>query len=207
MPSRITYCPLIIPISKVYDYCNPAVVVGTVESGSMRSGQSLYLMPEKVALTADDVWTDEMNLRSIGPGDNIHIKLDDILTSKPGRILCDSPNSVSTGRVFIAEVEILHTPSLFCAGYVGFLHLLYAVEAIQVTNIICMVDTKTGERSKERKRFVRKGDVALMKIDCENVICVEPFKKMELLGKFTIEVESVVSDKPVATGKVLKVLE
>lgn len=56
--------------------------------------------------------------------------------------------------------------------------------------LICLVDKKTGEKSKTRPRFVKQDQVAIMRIECAGVICLEPFKEMPQMGRFTLRDES-----------------
>lgn len=56
--------------------------------------------------------------------------------------------------------------------------------------LICLVDKKTGEKSKTRPRFVKQDQVAIMRIECAGVICLEPFKEFPQMGRFTLRDES-----------------
>lgn len=56
--------------------------------------------------------------------------------------------------------------------------------------LICLVDKKTGEKSKTRPRFVKQDQVAIMRIECAGIICLEPFKKFAQMGRFTLRDES-----------------
>ena len=56
--------------------------------------------------------------------------------------------------------------------------------------LICLVDKKTGEKSKTRPRFVKQDQVAIMRIECAGVICLEPFKSFPQMGRFTLRDES-----------------
>lgn len=53
-----------------------------------------------------------------------------------------------------------------------------------------MVDKKTGEKSKTRPRFVKQDQVAIMRIECAGVICLEQFKLFPQMGRFTLRDES-----------------
>lgn len=89
-----------------------------------------------------------------------------------------------------------------------------------------MVDKKTGEKSKTRPRFVKQDQVAIMRIECSGMICLEQFKLFPQMGRFTLRDESesprkyileffklliflfsLFLDKTIAIGKVLKVIE
>ena len=56
--------------------------------------------------------------------------------------------------------------------------------------LICLVDKKTGEKSKTRPRFVKQDQVAIMRIECAGVICLEVFKLFPQMGRFTLRDES-----------------
>lgn len=55
--------------------------------------------------------------------------------------------------------------------------------------LICLVDKKTGEKSKTRPRFVKQDQLAIMRLECAGVICMEPFKEFPQLGRFTVRDE------------------
>lgn len=61
---------------------------------------------------------------------------------------------------------------------------------LQFQALICLVDKKTGEKSKTRPRFVKQDQVAIMRIECAGVICLEPFKEFPQMGRFTLRDES-----------------
>ncbi|RVE51254.1 hypothetical protein evm_004058 [Chilo suppressalis] len=106
-------------------------------------------------------------------------------------------------RVFDAQVVILEHKSIICAGYSAVMHIHCAAEEVTVKALICLVDKKTGEKSKTRPRFVKQDQVAIMRIECAGIICLEPFKKFAQMGRFTLRDEN----KTIAIGKVLKVVE
>lgn len=58
-----------------------------------------------------------------------------------------------------------------------------------VQMIICLVDRKTGEKSKTRPRFVKQDQIAIMRMECAGVVCMEPFKEFPQMGRFTLRDE------------------
>lgn len=103
------------------------------------------------------------------------------------------------------------------------MHIHCAAEEITVKALICLVDKKTGDKSKTRPRFVKQDQVAIMRIECSGLICLEQFKLFPQMGRFTLRDESkyffflfnlfisnewtLFLDKTIAIGKVLKVIE
>ena len=59
--------------------------------------------------------------------------------------------------------------------------------------LICLVDKKTGDKSKTRPRFVKQDQVAIMRVECAGVICMEQFKLFPQMGRFTLRDEGKVT--------------
>lgn len=131
----------------------------------------------------------------------------------PGFVLSDLSNPITTGKKFDAQVVILEHKSIICAGYSAVMHIHCAAEEITVSvsifimvngslnfnlmflrirlqALICLVDKKTGDKSKTRPRFVKQDQVAIMRIECSGLICLEQFKLFPQLGRFTLRDES-----------------
>ncbi|CAH4032577.1 eukaryotic peptide chain release factor GTP-binding subunit ERF3A isoform X1 [Pieris brassicae] len=196
--------PFIMPVVDKYKDMG-TVLMGKVEAGTTRKGSLLFLMPNRVHVTVDQLWSDDIEVTSIGPGENVKVKLKGIEEEdvSPGFVLCDTIDPITTGKVFDAQVVILEHKSIICAGYSAVMHIHCAAEEVTVKALICLVDKKTGDKSKTRPRFVKQDQVAIMRIECAGIICLEPFKKFAQMGRFTLRDEN----KTIAIGKVLKVVE
>lgn len=66
------------------------------------------------------------------------------------------------------------------------------------------MDKKTGEKSKTRPRFVKQDQVAIMRIECAGVICLEQFKLFPQMGRFTLRDEGKNFSTVQVTNLVLK---
>ncbi|XP_013112684.1 eukaryotic peptide chain release factor GTP-binding subunit ERF3A [Stomoxys calcitrans] len=196
--------PFIMPIVDKYKDMG-TVVMGKVESGTARKGQNLLVMPNRTQVAVDQLWSDDDEVTSVGPGENVKIKLKGIEEEdvSPGFVLCDASNPIKTGKIFDAQVVILEHKSIICAGYSAVMHIHCAAEEVTVKALICLVDKKTGDKSKSRPRFVKQDQVAIMRIECSGMICLEQFKLFPQMGRFTLRDEN----KTIAIGKVLKVIE
>ncbi|EFA09020.1 eukaryotic peptide chain release factor GTP-binding subunit ERF3A isoform X2 [Tribolium castaneum] len=196
--------PFIMPIVDKYKDMG-TVLMGKVESGECRKGQSLVIMPNRTPVTVDMLLSDDDEVNRIVPGENVKVKVKGVEEEdvSPGFVLCDAVNPIHTGRVFDAQLVILEHKSIICAGYSAVMHIHCAAEEVTVKALICLVDKKTGEKSKTRPRFVKQDQVAIMRIECAGVICLEPFKLFPQMGRFTLRDEN----KTIAIGKVLKLIE
>ncbi|XP_062330055.1 eukaryotic peptide chain release factor GTP-binding subunit ERF3A isoform X3 [Osmerus eperlanus] len=195
--------PIRLPIVDKYKDMG-TVVLGKLESGSISKAQQLIMMPnrhtvEVLSLLSDDVETDDAT-----PGENLKLRLKGIEEEEilPGFILCNAENLCHSGRTFDAQIVIIEHKSIICPGYNAVLHIHTCIEEVQITALICLVDKKTGEKSKMRPRFVKQDQVCIARLRAAGTICLETFKDFPQMGRFTLRDEG----KTIAIGKVLKLV-
>lgn len=82
------------------------------------------------------------------------------------------------------------------------LHIHTCIEEVEITALICLVDKKSGEKSKTRPRFVKQDQVCIARLRTAGTICLETFKDFPQMGRFTLRDEG----KTIAIGKVLKLV-
>ncbi|XP_049555726.1 eukaryotic peptide chain release factor GTP-binding subunit ERF3A isoform X3 [Orcinus orca] len=154
---------------------------------------------EVLGILSDDVETD-----SVAPGENLKIRLKGIEEEEilPGFILCDPNNLCHSGRTFDAQIVIIEHKSIICPGYNAVLHIHTCIEEVEITALICLVDKKSGEKSKTRPRFVKQDQVCIARLRTAGTICLETFKDFPQMGRFTLRDEG----KTIAIGKVLKLV-
>uniref|UniRef100_A0A671MIW5 Pyridoxal-dependent decarboxylase domain-containing protein 1 n=1 Tax=Sinocyclocheilus anshuiensis TaxID=1608454 RepID=A0A671MIW5_9TELE len=201
--SRSSDGPVRLPIVDKYKDMG-TVILGKLESGSISKAQQLVMMPnrhtvELLSLLSDDVETDDA-----GPGENLKLRLKGIEEEEilPGFILCNVENLCHTGRTFDAQIVIIEHKSIICPGYNAVLHIHTCIEEVQITALICLVDKKTGDKSKTRPRFVKQDQVCIARLRTAGTICLETFKDFPQMGRFTLRDEG----KTIAIGKVLKLV-
>ncbi|RWS12008.1 Eukaryotic peptide chain release factor GTP-binding subunit ERF3A-like protein [Dinothrombium tinctorium] len=182
------------------------VVLGKVESGGTRKGSQLLLMPNRKPVEVLQLWSDEDDVNQVNSGENVRIKLKGVEEEEvsAGFVLCDVNSPCNVGKIFDAQVAILEHKSIICPGYSAVLHIHAAVEEVIVKNIICLIDKKTGEKIKNKVRFVKQDQLAIMRLECVGgLICMETFKEFQQMGRFTLRDEG----KTIAIGKVMRVVE
>uniref|UniRef100_A0A672ZKK6 Eukaryotic peptide chain release factor GTP-binding subunit ERF3A-like n=1 Tax=Sphaeramia orbicularis TaxID=375764 RepID=A0A672ZKK6_9TELE len=182
--------PVRLPIVDKYKDMG-TVVLGKLESGSISKAQQLVMMPnrhvvEVLSLLSDDVETDDA-----GPGENLKLRLKGIEEEEilPGFILCNAENLCHSGRTFDAQIVIIEHKSIICPGYNAVLHIHTCIEEVQITALICLVDKKSGEKSKTRPRFVKQDQVCIARLRTAGTICLETFKEFPQMGRFTLRDE------------------
>ncbi|KAG5832212.1 hypothetical protein ANANG_G00288700 [Anguilla anguilla] len=201
--NRSTDGPVRLPIVDKYKDMG-TVILGKLESGCISKAQQLVMMPnrhtvEVLSLLSDDVETDDAS-----PGENLKLRLKGIEEEEilPGFILCNAENLCHSGRTFDAQIVIIEHKSIICPGYNAVLHIHTCIEEVQITALICLVDKKSGEKSKTRPRFVKQDQVCIARLRTAGTICLETFKDFPQMGRFTLRDEG----KTIAIGKVLKLV-
>ncbi|NWU60418.1 ERF3A factor, partial [Pterocles burchelli] len=195
--------PIRLPIVDKYKDMG-TVVLGKLESGSICKGQQLVMMPNKHNVEVLGILSDDVETDSVAPGENLKIRLKGIEEEEilPGFILCDLNNLCHSGRTFDAQIVIIEHKSIICPGYNAVLHIHTCIEEVEITALICLVDKKTGEKSKTRPRFVKQDQVCIARLRTAGTICLETFKDFPQMGRFTLRDEG----KTIAIGKVLKLV-
>ncbi|XP_038274784.1 eukaryotic peptide chain release factor GTP-binding subunit ERF3A isoform X2 [Dermochelys coriacea] len=195
--------PIRLPIVDKYKDMG-TVVLGKLESGSICKGQQLVMMPNKHNVEVLGILSDDVETDSVAPGENLKIRLKGIEEEEilPGFILCDPNNLCHSGRTFDAQIVIIEHKSIICPGYNAVLHIHTCIEEVEITALICLVDKKSGEKSKTRPRFVKQDQVCIARLRTAGTICLETFKEFPQMGRFTLRDEG----KTIAIGKVLKLV-
>jgi len=196
--------PFMMPIVDKYNDMG-TIVIGKVESGGAKKGETLLIMPNKVEVKVEQLWSDDMDVTAVTSGENVKIKMKGVDDSdvSPGFVLCSHSNPIKTGRVFDAQIVMLDLKSIVCAGFGCIMHLQAMAEEVTIKALICLVDKKTGEKSKTRPRFIKQDQIAIVRFIASHPICMETFKDHPQLGRFTLRDEGTT----IAIGKILKIVE
>ncbi|KAF3606726.1 hypothetical protein DY000_02045689 [Brassica cretica] len=178
------------------------VVMGKVESGSIREGDSLIVMPNKEHAKVVAIYCDEDKVKRAGPGENLRVRItgiedEDILA---GFVLSSTVKPVPAVTEFVAQLQILELldNAIFTAGYKAILHIHAVVEECEIIELISQIDMKTRKPMKKKILFVKNGAAVVCRIQVSNSICVEKFSDFPQLGRFTLRTEG----KTIAVGKV-----
>ena len=132
MAERKINSPVMIPISEKYKDMG-TIAVGKLESGHIRKGDTLMLMPNKDEIEVAAIYNElEEEVQIALSGDNVRIRLrgvedDDI---SPGFVLTNPARPVHAVRQFEAQLAILEHKNIICAGYTAVMHVHTLAEEI-----------------------------------------------------------------------------
>lgn len=203
LPPRDPKGPFRLPIMDKFKDMG-TVVMGKVESGTVRVGDSLIVMPNRAQVKVVAVYRDSGEIRLARPGENIRIKLagveeEDIST---GFVLSSISRPIPAVVEFDAQLQILELldhKAIFTPGYKAVLHIHSIVEECEIMELLHQIDQKTKKPIKKKVLFVKSGSVVVCRVQVNASICVEKFSDVPQLGRFTLRDEG----RTVAIGKIV----
>lgn len=197
--------PLMMPISEKYKDMG-TMVVGKIESGTLKIGDKLTLMPNRdqvEVMTIEDELDEPVQIALCG--DNVRLKLRgvDDENVQVGFVLTDPRKPVKTVRQFEAQLAILDHKNIICAGYSAMMHCHTLAEQVVLSDLLHYYDKKTGRKSKKAPQFAKRGQKIVALLESTGSVCVERFNDYPQLGRFTLRDEG----KTIAIGKITKLIE
>jgi len=137
MVDRKVKSPVMIPISEKYKDMG-TIAVGKLESGHIRKGDTLLLMPNKDEIEVAAIYNElEEEVQIAVSGDNVRMRIrgaeDDEIS--PGFVITSVNKPVHAVRQFEAQLAILDHKNIICAGYSAVLHVHTLAE--EVTLSVC----------------------------------------------------------------------
>lgn len=178
MVNRKINAPLMMPISEKYKDMG-AIAVGKIESGHMRKGDTLILMPNRVQVEIAAIHNEvEEETSQAMCGDNVRVRLRGVEDEdiSPGFVLSSPKSPVHAVRQFEAQLAILEHKNIICAGYSAVMHVHTLSEEItlpvrwscsipvttmthHIQALLHYFDKATGRKSKKPPQFAKKGDL------------------------------------------------
>ena len=207
-PKRNIDGPLRVPVlDKMKD--RGVVAFGKVESGVIRIGSKLAVMPNNTKWQVVGIYNCKLELvRYANPGENIQIKvrmIEDENQINKGDVLCPYDDLAPISDLFEAELTILellpHRP-IITPGYKSMMHLHTISDEIVIQTItgIYELDGSGKEYVKKNPKYCKSGSKVIVKISTRVPVCLEKYEFIEHMGRFTLRDEG----RTIALGKVLR---
>ncbi|MBS3060577.1 MAG: translation elongation factor EF-1 subunit alpha [DPANN group archaeon] len=188
LPEKPINQPLRLPIQDVYTIPGIGTVpVGRVETGTVKAGDKVIIMPGNVTGEIKSIEMHHQQLPQAQSGDNIGFSLKgvDKKSIKKGDVIGHPDNPPTVAEEFTAQIAVLNHPTAITVGYQPVLHCHTAQVACSVTQIIAKLDPKTGAKV-ENVEFLKNGDVAFVKFKPTKLMVVEKASEFSQLGRFAI---------------------
>ncbi len=189
VPSKPTDKPLRLPIQDVYSVPGFGTVpVGRVETGIMKQGDSVIIMPTNKKAEIKSIEMHHKNLPQAVPGDNIgfNIKGIDRKDIKRGDVVGSISNPPTIVAEFTAQMIVLHHQNVITKGYTPVFHIHTAQIACTITDILEKKDPKSGQTLEKNPQTIKTGDIAIVKIKPTKLLVAEKYGDFPQLGRFAI---------------------
>ncbi|KAL7482456.1 hypothetical protein ACHAW6_009265 [Cyclotella cf. meneghiniana] len=190
LKGRDADAPVRIPVLDRYSD-RGTIAMGKVESGTIRPGMKVTVMPTRQKYKVDGLWSEETPLASARPGENILVKLsgagmEDV---QKGFVICSDPPCRSVDKM-ICQIMVMDLPEhakVLTAGFQAIFHAHCAEEEATVTKIFETTDKK-GKVHKGAA-FANVGMRVVCMIEVARTVPLEAFDDYPFLGRFTLRTE------------------
>ena len=181
--------PLRLPVQDVYTITGVGTVpVGRIETGKIKVGDSISIMPEGLIAEVKSIETHHTAMTEAMAGDNIGFNLRGVGKTdfRRGSVLGPSSDPATIAKEFLAQVIIVFHPTAIAPGYTPVLHAHTAQVAATITEIVAKIDPRTGQPTEEKPKTIKTGDSAIVRITPLRPIVLETFKDYPELGRFAL---------------------
>jgi peptide chain release factor subunit 3 len=167
------------------------IAEGKIESGVVRKGSTLLMMPGKQQVEVTAIYSEsEEELSVASCGDQVRLRLrgveeEDIL---PGYVLSSTRNPVNCVSAFEAQIHIIDLKSILTAGFSCVMHVHAAIEEVKFEKLLHTLEKGTGRKSKKPPNFVKKGQQIIARLETVSgsPFCIERFEDYAQMGRFTL---------------------
>ncbi len=177
-----------LPIQDVFTITGHGTVpVGRVETGKMKPGEMVVVMPSGAKGEVKKIEMHHQELSEAVSGDNVGFNLKgvDKKDIKRGNVVGPSTKPPTVADEFTAQVVVLNHPTAISVGYTPVCHIHTDQFPGQIIELVEKKDPKTGQ-SAGKPDFIKTGDVAVVKIKPMKPAVVEKFSEYPPLGRFAI---------------------
>jgi peptide chain release factor subunit 3 len=198
---RDASAPLRVPVLDRYTD-RGTIAMGKIESGLVRPGMKVILMPTRNVYKVDSVWSNEDPVSVARPGENVLIKLSGagVEDVRKGYVICTAPACRAVDKIIceMAVVEMPENTRIMTAGFQAIFHAHCCEEECTLVKIFETTDSK-GQVIKGA-RFATVGMRVICMLELSRTVPVDTFESMPFLGRFTLRTEG----KTISIGKITK---
>ena len=181
--------PLRIPLQDVYNIKGVgAIPVGRVETGSVKPGDKVVVMPSGKQGEIKTLEEHHTQLQVAKPGNNIGFSIRGLSAEDMSRgdVVGSVTSPPSVAKAFIAQIVVLNHPTAIPVGYTPVFHIHTVQMSMTLTELRKRMDPKTGAVAEENPKFLKTGDAAIVKIVPAKPVCLEKFSEFPQMGRFAI---------------------
>ena len=181
---ELSSLPFRMPIQDIYKFDDKRIIVGKIESGTLRNKDQLLFSPSNSVATIKTIETWPKNKRDVfQAGECIGIVLNEKNFLEKGDVISHNSNPPNLVNTFEANIFWLSEQKInLNKKYI--LKLATSEHNITFKKIIRVIDTES--LNKKEKNIVKKNDVAEVVINSPSLIAADNFTLNPKLGRFSI---------------------
>ena len=190
--------PLRLPIQDSYTIDGKKILVGRIEAGHVRKGESVYLLPGRKKVEVKNIEKFLENDVAIANfEESIGIRLKGRHRVKRGQILTADLTSTITNRI---KANIFWMdPMGYRTGDALLFRCVTQEAPCRIEKIYRRFDPASMEFTEENASSIRSAEVADILIRLDEKVVVDPFNEIPEMGRFVLEKDG----RPVAGGIIL----
>ncbi|MCS7143095.1 MAG: translation elongation factor EF-1 subunit alpha [Aigarchaeota archaeon] len=188
-PSKPLDKPLRLPIQAVYTIKGIGTVpVGRVETGILKPGDQIVIMPGNVRAEVKSIEMHHAPLQQAVPGDNIGFNLKgvDKAQLQRGMVVSHTDNPCKVSSEFRAQIIVINHPTAIAVGYTPVMHIHTAQVAVKFVALEAKLDPRTGQVVEKNPQFLKTGDAAVVLLQPLKPTALEAYSDFPQLGRFAI---------------------
>jgi len=196
-----------IPVLDKYKEAGKLHIMGKVETGILRTGDTILSHPNSIGFKVLQIQNDENVITVAKPGENVKVLVKGTDVEEEGVLrgsIITHPNTstptVTTDLVCqLVVLQLVENKHIFTAGYQCVIHLHTAVEEVTVVRLLDQLDPKTGQSIQKLPKFVKEKAVVIAHFNLTKAVCAERFEDFQQLGRFSLRDEG----KTIGFGKIM----
>ncbi|KAL2253872.1 UNVERIFIED_CONTAM: HBS1-like protein [Sesamum indicum] len=187
LPERDYSKPLLMPICDVIKSQSQGQVTacGKLESGAIRTGSKVLVMPSGITATARSLERDSQLCNIARAGDNVTVNLQGIEGNQvtAGGVICHPDYPVQVTNRLQLKILVLDISTPIVMGSQLEFHIHHAKEAARIVKILSLLDPKTGNTTKKSPRCLLAKQNAIVEVVLQGPVCVEEYSSCRALGR------------------------
>jgi elongation factor 1-alpha len=192
VPEKPSNKPLRLPVQDVYKIKGAGVVpVGRIETGVLKVGSQVNVAPTDYAGELRSIEMHHEAMQSAEPGDNVGFNIRGV-TMKDiyrGCVVGDAKapcTVVGPKDTMTAQIIVIWHPTAIALGYTPVIHSHTAQIACKFIELSKKLDGKTGQVLEDNPQFIKKGDVAIVKLQPIKKFPLEIYKNFPEVGRIAV---------------------
>jgi len=183
--------PLRLPVLEVHSHPTVGtVVVGRVETGSVRTGTKIIFSPSGQTAEVESLQKDGEDISEAQAGEIVGLALGDAVDAadlRRGMVVSSPSNDPSAvAEQFLAQVIVLDHPGTIRPGYCPSMAVHTAQVPCEFEELTAKIDRKTGQEAGSRPDSVKTGEVVTVRVRPQVPVSVEAFSAYPSLGRFAV---------------------